>query len=497
MTLPAESSIEAAPRVRTLNAFRITVLIISASTPLATIVGTAPLGFAFGGASLPAMYVLSGVLIFLFCVGYTQMSRRITRPGAFYVYITRGLGRTAGVSGAWLALAAYTPFLAGCFAIAPYYGHLILEQELGINIPWPLYALFLFTTVGIAAYRRIDFSAKLLAVFVGLEVLVLVVLDVAMFAKDGTSLLPTDTFSTDISLSTGFGVALVFAIMSFVGFESAALYAPETKNPRRAIPRATYAAVLTITVLYGLTTWMTVGVFGADKVQNIALAQFGDLYFNLADQYVGGWLRTTMALLMLVAQFAVALAITNATARYTHALAKEGLLPAWLGKSHASFKSPQNAIVFLLGFSAVLIFGGWALGFDPYLDLSSVMFGVGAVGIVAIQAAACLSVIVFFLRESEGFHWLKTGLAPALGLAGLVTAVYLMIDSFSFVSGKDNGFVGILPWLLLASAAGGAVYAQVLKRNHPDRYQRLGRGDSTSDFDDLVAADAWEDSPPR
>jgi amino acid transporter len=474
---------------RTLTATRITILIVSASTPLASIIGTAPLGFAFGGASLPAMYVASGLLILLFCIGYTQMSRRINRPGAFYSYITEGLGRPAGVGSAWLAMLAYTTFLAGCFGIAPYYGSLILEQQFGIHIPWPVYALFLFVTVGFAAYRKIDFSAKVLVLFVSLELAVLLVLDVAIVGHEGFHTLPAEVFSPAHAFSPGFGISLVFAIMSYVGFESAALYAPETRNPRRSIPRATYAAAIIIAAIYGLTTWLAAGAYGTGQVQQTALENFGDFFFALSDRYVGGWLTSAISVLMLVSQWAVALAILNATARYTRALAHEGLLPRGLGRSHRKLASPHVSVVVLLVLSAILIAGGWAAGFDPYLDMSSVLFGIGIIGIVAIQASACLSVVVYF-RKDVGFHWWKTLLAPVLGLLGLGAAVVLMIDKFSYVSGKDSAWVGALPWLLLLVTVGGVAFGLWLRHKRPERYAELGR---RATDEDVVDAAAWDD----
>lgn len=211
------------PPTRTLTTARIAVLIISASTPLATIIGTAPLGLAFGGPNLPAMYLISGILIALFCVGYTQMSRRITRPGTFCSYIARGLGRVAGVGPAWLAFVSYTLFLAGCFAIAPYYASLLVQQQFGISVPWPVFAVLLFAAVLVCAYRRIDFSAQILTAIVALEVVCLVVLDVAMLVAGGPKLLPVGAMSPAVAFGPGAAVALVFAIMSYVGFESAAL----------------------------------------------------------------------------------------------------------------------------------------------------------------------------------------------------------------------------------------------------------------------------------
>lgn len=255
-------------------------------------------------------------------------------------------------------------------------------------------------------------------------------------------------------------------------------------------------AIAIITVLYVLTTWLVVGHSGVDGVSAAANDQLGNLFFNLSDHYVGHWLTSVMAMLMIVAQFAVALAFTNATARYTHALSKERLLPHWLGAAGASVATPRAAVAFLLGVAAVLILVGGLLGLDPYIDLSSVFFGVGILGIVAIQALACLSVVVYFWRR-DGFHWWKTLVAPAVGGLGLAIAVLLMWQSFSYVSGKDSAFVGALPLLLVAVAAAGVGYSLYLRSRHRRRYELLGAGDTTDEYDGFVSPDIWnaQDSP--
>ena len=56
----------------------------------------------------------------------------------------------------------------------------------------------------------------------------------------------------------GFGVTLMLAFGSYVGFEATALYGEEAKNPRRAVPRATYIALAVITVFYLVTTWAAI-----------------------------------------------------------------------------------------------------------------------------------------------------------------------------------------------------------------------------------------------
>ena len=74
------------------------------------------------------------LLLALFSVGYVAMSRHITNAGAFYTYVTHGLGRPAGVGAAWMALLAYNALQVGFYGIigaaaAPLLGGLVRHRR--------------------------------------------------------------------------------------------------------------------------------------------------------------------------------------------------------------------------------------------------------------------------------------------------------------------------------------------------------------------------------
>ena len=71
--------------------------VLSAQAPLTGIGGALPLAVALGnGAGAPAAYLVVGLIIAVFAVGFIAMSRHVTDEGAFYAYIGRGLGRRLG-----------------------------------------------------------------------------------------------------------------------------------------------------------------------------------------------------------------------------------------------------------------------------------------------------------------------------------------------------------------------------------------------------------------
>jgi amino acid transporter len=88
--------------------------VMSAATPLTVVAGVVTTGYAVTGITgLPIAFIVIGAVLALFCVGYVSMARHVANAGAFYAYISHGLGRPAGVAGAWIALVAYNALQVG------------------------------------------------------------------------------------------------------------------------------------------------------------------------------------------------------------------------------------------------------------------------------------------------------------------------------------------------------------------------------------------------
>ena len=68
-----------------------------------------------GVTGFPLAFVIIAVVLALFSFGYVAMSRHITNAGAFYSYISQGLGRPLGVGGSLVALLAYNLLQIGLY----------------------------------------------------------------------------------------------------------------------------------------------------------------------------------------------------------------------------------------------------------------------------------------------------------------------------------------------------------------------------------------------
>ncbi|MFF2012658.1 APC family permease [Streptomyces sp. NPDC058195] len=456
----------------TLTTPKIVFLIIAAAAPLAAMVGTVPLAFALGnGPGVPAMFVFAGLTLMCFCVGYAAISRRVVNTGGFYTYISCGLGRPPAVAGGLIATVAYNTASVGLLGSFAYFTKLAAASH-GLDLPWEIWAAAGLLLVAVLGYRRIDLSVRVLGVAMCCEVAILLVLAAAVLIRHGGDALPGTSFTPHTLSNPGIGVTMMFAFISFIGIESAALYGEEARNPERSVSRATYIAISLIALFYGFMSWIAVGAVGPGHIRSVAGTQLGDLFFHLSDDYLTSALTTVMQILLCLSLFASWLALHNAANRYMFVLGREQILPGALGQVHARHASPHRASltqsVFSLAVAAVFAIAG----LDPYLGLTTSMLGIGTLGIVFLQAVACLSVIGYF-RRRPGRHWWRTTLAPGLGFAGLVFATYLVVSNFATMTGTDNPVVAALPWLILAMAGLGVGYALWLRSARPGRYAGL------------------------
>ncbi|MFB7501967.1 APC family permease [Streptomyces broussonetiae] len=468
---PAPSPPRPSAPARRLSTGHIVFLIVAAAAPLSAMVGTVPLAFAVGtGPGVPAAFVFAGLTLLCFSVGYAVSARRTQGRGGFYGFIADGLGRTPAVASGFVALLSYTCATIGLVGATAYFTRLVLADH-GMNVPWPWCAAAALAVVAFLSHREIAISARLLAVLMLAETGILFVLDCAVLWRHGTHALPTASFTPHHALGSGLGVSIMFAFVSFIGFESAALYGQEARDPRRSVPRATYVAVALIAGFYSLTSWIAVGAVGPDHLRATAQQLQGNLFFALGQDYLGTTGTVTMQILLCTSLLAATLALHSAAGRYAQTLAADALLPAVLARPHPRHRSPYLACLAITVVATAVTAVFAVLHLDVYSDMTTSMLGLGTLGIIALQALAAASVLR--LRHDRPARLWSERLVPLLGFAGLVTSVWLAVHNFALLSGSADPLVAKLPWLLLITAAGAGAWALWLRRARPERYRAL------------------------
>lgn len=468
----------------TLGVFGIAFFVVSAAAPLTAMAGGAPVAMLLGnGPGIPLAYVVVAAILLIFAVGYTAMARHHTSTGAFYSFVSRGLRQNAGGAAAMIALLGYNAMQIGLYGLFGAAAAGFCSDTLGIDLPWWVYVFVAMALIAVFGYRQVDLSVKVLAVLVSLEFLIVLVLDAAIVIKGGAgggAPLTATPFTWSAFISGSVAIALLFNFASFIGFEATTIYSEEAKDPKRTVPRATFAAVLTIGLFYTVTTYLMVEGQGAAGLQQYLAGLSPDptvFLFQLGATYIGPALTTVMSLLFVSSVFAALLAFHNAVARYLYALGREGLVPEQLGRTHPVHLSPHVGSLnqSVLALVVVLVFV--ITGLDPVLALFTWLTQLGTLAIIVLMSLASFAVVAFFARHRElDRNVLRTTVAPLFGgVVMAAVAVYAASQFGLLIGNPQSPLRWILPALILVAAVAGIVAAVLLKGRSPEMYAQMGR----------------------
>lgn len=438
-------------RAGSIGVLGILFFVLSAQAPLTGIVGAAPLAAALGnGAGAPGAYLVVGIVIVIFAVGFVAMSRKVQANGAFYAYITAAFGRRTGAGAAWLALLAYSTVQAAMYGLygAAFSG---LLASAGVTVPWWLLAVATMAGVQVLGSKNIELGARILAFLVGLEVAILLLFGFTVLLKGGgpEGLNVAASFSPEAIATGAPGVAIMFAVASMFGFESTAIYSAEAKDPHRTVARATYLSVGIIAVFFAFITWMLVSFYGPSHVIDAAGAalESGDATSFVIGPLVelfGPWAGVTAGILLVTSLLAGIIAFHNGINRYLHSLALRGSLPAVLARTN-KHRAPAAAAWVQTAVAVLLVAPFAVLGMDPVLTLFSWFSGLAVAALLVLYMLCSLAVVAYFRRERVPGQLWQTLIAPAVASLLLAWVLYLVVGNFtSLIGGSAETAAGLL-----------------------------------------------------
>lgn len=478
MTVVSESLSNSETRLRgNLGVFHLFFSVMAWNAPLVIVVGVIPIMLVVGtGIGTPIAFITAGLIIAAFAVGFTRMARVLPNPGAFYSYITAGLGREVGLGSGLMALVGYFCAYAGTFS----FGGVVLNSLIhntfdGPDLPWWVLGLLFWVAAGVLGYLRLDLSAKVLAVFLAGEVAVIVVYDVVVLAQGGASGLSAAPFETGNWFEGSFGLGLLLGLGMYGGFEITALFRDEVRDPARTVPRATYAVIVFAMVFYSLTAWLFINALGVDQAVAAASENPTGSIEGTMQEFGGKLLLDSATVLVNTSTFAVILAGHNIVSRYVFNLSADNILPKGLSGVHAKFGSPYTA-------SVAVSLAALAVNIPVVaLDLEPVQFYTAALGItslVLIVAMLLTNIAVpFYMRKHGGdlFSAWATVVCPVVAGVGLVTGVVMAVTNFELLIGGSTALSNILLLFIVAVFVTGIVLAIVYRRTRPEVYATIGR----------------------
>ena len=433
---PAQDDGGAAPRLSGhLGVTSIVFMVIAAAAPLTVINGNVPLAVTMGnGAGAPIGYLVAACVLLVFSVGFVTMTPHVRQAGAFFAYVEKGLGGRAGLGAAFVALVTYTTVQVGVWG---YFGGALstmVQNFGGPELPWWVCTAAGVALVALLGYRRIELSSKVLAVALVCEIGIVLVMNAAIIGSGGAEGIDATSFTPHEMFSGSFGIAVLFSITGFIGFEATAIFRDEARDPDRTLPRATYLAVLIIGLFYTFSSWAVVEGWGVHGIVAAAEQDPDNMVLNTAARYIGPVGKDFMECLLVTSLLACTLSFHNVVARYQLTLAERGRLPSALARVHPKHRSPHVSSIVQTVTATLLLAVFASIGLDPLTEVFSSMAGVATLGVSLLMTLTCVAVLAFFARRGDP-RWWQTRVAPVLGVLGLLTCLCLIVGNFALVVG--------------------------------------------------------------
>jgi amino acid transporter len=459
---------------RTLGPLSLLFFTVSASAPMTVLAGSVIATYASTGVSgVPLSFLILGGALLLFSVGYVAMARYVTNAGPFYAFLAQGLGRVWGVAGGLVALLSYNAIQISLYGLlGAVTGGLVGYGQ------WWVWALTAWAVVALLGVLRISVNARVLAVLLVCEVAMIIVFDLGAFSNPAEGSVSVSPLLPGSLLVSGIGGVMAFGIAAFVGVELAPVYGEEAQTPA-AVARATIAAVAFIGILYSVSSWGLAVAVGPGKVVDAARDPNSGLPFSVLEAHFGPLVAKFAGLLLVTSVFAALLSFHGTVARYVFTLARDGVLPAALGRigSGAGGGAPISGSL-IQSIIAFLVIVGFAIsGQDPVLTMFTWLSAVAALGIMTLLVALSVAVIGFFRKRSElpEGTWTRA-VAPTLGAVSLLAVLVITTVNIGSLLGTVSLLQWVLPAIVVGAALVGLLWGVLLRSNRPEVFGQVGVG---------------------
>jgi amino acid transporter len=334
--------------------------IFSSAFVIPLVVGVISASGKGGGVAAPLSVIIAGIGVFALGWIVSQYAREIHSAGSLYDYVTRGLGKRTGTAAGWLYYGGVVVLLVGLLLLIGGYLQSTIQSEFKVN-PLPSWAwtLIIIALIAVILYFGVRLSTRSQLVLALVSIIVVTIFFITVIAKLGSanSAKPFEPSSSADGWS-GIFFGVLYGVLLFVGFETAANLAEETPNPRREIPIAVMTTAGIATIIYVVATYVEVAGFHY-SLKSITAAAGAPLFALGAPASAGGfggtWIDRLLELVVLFDMLAVAIGCAVSASRGLFAMARDRRIPAALAITSKKHGSPLGAAAFIIAAAVVTL----------------------------------------------------------------------------------------------------------------------------------------------
>jgi amino acid transporter len=290
---------------------------------------------AKAGILSPWLFLVVGVLIITVVLTLAELASYFKDSGGPVLYTTTAFGPLAGFTTGWLlSVSRIVAFAANSTVMAIYLGAIWpwFSEGIGRNLLIVVVCISL-TYANYVGVKRGVRAMGVITFFKITPVLLLIVLGLQHVSGD--TLFPATLPTID-----DLGGTTLLLIYAFVGFEAVTVVSGESKDAKRAVPRALVRTVIATGILYFLIVLAYISVIPDAGASGATLIDVGRELMGP----VGTILITLAAFFSIGGNLS---SIILAVPRMIFALAEERLLPKWFDRIHDKYSTPGNSILFV------------------------------------------------------------------------------------------------------------------------------------------------------
>ena len=334
--------------------------VFSAAFVIPLVVGVISATGKGGGVASPLSVIIAAIGIFAIGWIVSSYSRQIHAAGSLYDYVTRGLGDRIGAATGTLYYGGVIVLLIGLLLLIGGYVQSTIAAEFNVN-PLPSWTWTLLVIALLAAIMyfgvRLSTRTQLTLALVSITAVLIFFISVIVKLGSANSIKPFNPSSAAQGWS-GIFFGVLYGVLLFVGFETAANLAEETPHPKRHIPIAVLGTAAIAVTFYTLATYVEVAGFHY-SLRAITAAAAAPLFALGAPRAAGGygstWIDRGLELVVLFDMLAVAIGCAVSASRGIFAMARDRRLPTSLARVSKRHGSPLGAAILITGLSVITL----------------------------------------------------------------------------------------------------------------------------------------------
>lgn len=382
---------------------------------------------------LLAAWLLGGLISLAGALCYAELASSYPNAGGEYHFLTRAYGRPLAFLFAWSRLAVLQ---TGSIALLAF----VLGDYLAALIPLGAGASAWYAAASVIVLTVLNLAGLRASTSVHRGATVVVLLGLAGVIAAGLLYAPGATAPTGPAPASApaFGLAMVFVLLTFGGWNEAAYVSAELRDVRRNMVRALVVSLSTITLLYLLVNLAYLNVLGLEGMRGSEVVTTDAMRLAAGDAGAG----FVTVLIVLAALTSMNVSILTG-ARTNYALGRDfrpfRYLGTWNGDTNAPARAllVQGAITLLL----VLIGALSRSGFETMVHYVSPVFWL-------FFLLTAVSLIVLRRRDAARPRPFRVPLYPITPLVFSAMCAYMLYSSLAY-----TGFGALLGVLVLAAGA--------------------------------------------